>query len=227
MEIAAIRSHKSHMWPGGPLVAASKRAAGATMPEASGRPARPGRPAGPGRHVRAGAPGAGAPGNVRTAGCQGFAAACMVDASARREASACRARRVMAETAAAPARTIVRPARAAAHWVADEADGTGRAYGREVGTAVRRAPTARGSGVPLPVRGRWRGPRSITGSAWHRAIGKGQEAYFAADGTWSRGISRNPWLSLHESLLSTQDLLSATLSSKPCMQSNIFKFVMT
>ena len=101
------------------------------------------------------------------------------------------------------------------------------AHGREAGTVVRRAPSARGSGVPLPVRGHWRGPRSITGSAWHRAIGKGQEAYFAADGTWSRGISRNPWLSLHESLLSTQDLLSATLSNKPCMQSNIFKFVMT
>jgi len=196
-------------------VAASKRTAGA-MPEASGGP---GGPVGPGRRVRAGAPG-----NVRTAACQGFAAACMVDASARRQASACRVRRVMAETAGGPVRAIGRHGRAVARRVVDGADG---AHGREAGTVVRRAPSARGSGVPLPVRGHWRGPRSITGSAWHRAIGKGQEAYFAADGTWSRGISRNPWLSLHESLLSTQDLLSATLSNKPCMQSNIFKFVIT
>ena len=188
-------------------------------PEAPGSPGEPGRPGEPGKHVRAGAPG-----NVRTAACQGFAAACMVDASARREASACRVRRVTAETAAGPARSIGRQARAAARWVADEADG---AHGREAGTVVRRAPSARGSGVPLPVRGHWRGPRSITGSVWHRAIGKGQEAYFAADGTWSRGISGNPWLSLHESLLSAQDLRSATLSNKLCMQSNIFKFVMT
>jgi hypothetical protein len=183
------------------------------MPEADGGPA------GPGRRVRACAPG-----NVRTAACQGLAAACMVDASARREASACRVRRVMAETAGGPARAISRQGRAVARWVADGADG---AYGREAGTVVRPAPSARGSGVPLPVRGRRRGPRSITGSAWLRAIGKGQEAYFAADGTWYRGISGNPWLSLHESLLSTQDLLSATLSNKLCMQSNIFKFVMT
>ena len=215
MEIASIRSHKSHMWPGGRPVAASKRTAGA-MPEASGGP---GGPVGPGRRVRAGAPG-----NVRTAACQGLAAACMVDALARRQASVCRVRRVMAETAGGPARAIGRQRRAVARWVADGADG---AHGREAGTVVRRAPSARGSGVPLPVRGHRRGPRSITGPAWHRAIGKGQEAYFAADGTWSRGISRNPWLSLHESLLSTQDLLSATLSNKPCMQSNIFKFVIT
>ena len=186
------------------------------MPEADGRPEAPGSPGEPGRRVRAGAPG-----TVRTAGCQRFAAACMVDALARREASACRVRRVTAETAAGPARAIGRQRRAVARGVADGA------HGREAGTVVRRAPSARGSGVPLPVRGHWRGPRSITGSAWHRAIGKGQEAYFAADGTWSRGISRNPWLSLHESLLSTQDLLSATLSNKPCMQSNIFKFVIT
>jgi hypothetical protein len=213
MEIATIRSHKSHMWPGGRPVAASQRTAGSTIPEVGGRP---GKPMGPGRRGRAGALG-----NVRTAACQGFAAACMVDASARREASACRVRRVMAETARGPARAIGRAGRAVARWVADGA------HGREAGTVVRRAPSARGSGIPLPVRGHRRGPRGITGPAWHRAIGKGQEAYFAADGTWSRGISGNPWLSLHESLLSTQDLLSATLSNKLCVQSNIFKFVMT
>ena len=212
MENEAIRSHKSHMWPGGRPMASLKRTEGGMLPEVGG-------PEEPGKRVRAGVPG-----NVRTAACQGFAAACMVDGSARREASACRVRRVMAETAGGPVRAIGRQGRAVAHWAADAADG---AHGREAGTVVRRAPSARGSGVPLPVRGHWRGPRSITGSAWHRAIGKGQEAYFAADGTWSRGISRNPWLSLHESLLSTQDLLSATLSNKPCMQSNIFKFVIT
>lgn len=201
------------MWPSGRPVAASKRTAGGATPEADGGPGRPG------RRVRACAPG-----NVRTTACQGFSAACMVDASARREASACRVRRAMAETASGPARAIGRQGRAVARWVADEADG---AHGREAGTVVRRTPSARGSGVPLPVRGHRRGPRSITGSAWYRAIGKGQEAYFAADGTWSRGISGNPWLSLHESLLSTRDLQSATLSNKLCMQSNIFKFVMT
>jgi hypothetical protein len=203
MENAAIRSHKAHMW-------------------CDGRPARTAglRVASPARARGRGD----MPEDVSPAACQGFAAACMVDASARREAGVGCVRRVTAETAAGPVRASGRLARAAARRAADRA---GAADGREAGTAARRAPSATGSAVPLPVRGHKRGTRSVTCSAWHRAIGKGQEAYFASDGTGSRGISRSPWLSLHESLLSARDLPSTTLSNELCMQSNIFRFVMT
>lgn len=154
----------------------------------------------------------------------GFPAACMVIALARREAGAWRVRPVTAGTAPGPARAASRQGRAAARWAADAADA---ARSRRVRTAIRQAPSAREGGVPLSARGHRRGALGVTGSARRRAIGKGQEAYFAADRTGSQQISGTPWLSLHESLLSAQDLLSTTLSNELCVQSNIFEFVMT
>ena len=146
--------------------------------------------------------------DIVTAARHGIPAACMVIASARREPGAWRVRhvrRVMAGTAASPALAVSRQARA----------------------AIRRTPSAREGGVPLSARGHRHGARGGTGSARCRVIGKGQEAYFAADGTGSRRISGALWLSLHESLFRPQDLPSATLSNELCVQSNIFEFVMT
>ena len=166
--------------------------------------------------------------DIVTAVRHGIPAACMVIASAQREAGAWRVRRVRrmtaetAGTAARPARAVSRQARAAARRATADT-----ARGRTAGTAIRRTPSAREGGVPLSARGHQRGARGGTGSARCRVIGKGQEAYFAADGTGSHRISGTLWLSLHESLLSLRDLPLATLSNELCVQSNIFEFVMT
>jgi hypothetical protein len=157
---------------------------------------------------------AGGPYDIVTGARHGIPAACMVIASARREAGAGRVRRVTAGTAAGPALAVSRQARAAAGRAT--ADTTDMARGRAAGTAIRRKPSAREGGVPLSARGHQHGARG-TGSAECRVIGKGQEAYFAADGTGSHRISRTLWLSLRESLLSPQDVLSATLSNELCV----------
>ena len=198
MENAAIRPHKSHM-------ASTERLAARSLPAGGRRSSTP--LAADGAY------------DIVTAVRHGIPAACMVIASARREAGAWHVRRVTAGTAAGPALAASRQARAAARpATADTARGR---------TAIRRTPPAREGGVPLSARGHRHGARGGTGSARCRGIGKGQEAYFAADGTGSRRISGTLWLSLHESLLSPQDLLSATLSNESCVQSNIFEFVMT
>jgi hypothetical protein len=93
-------------------------------------------------------------------------------------------------------------------------------------------PTRRG-GVPLPARGTKRGARRVASVARWRApgnrhaLGKGQEAYFASDGTGSRAVPGISRLSRCESLLGAQELRSATLSNKMCVWSNIFGFVTT
>jgi hypothetical protein len=201
MENAAIKPHKSHMASAGRLAARS-------LPARGRRSSTP--VAADGAY------------DIVTAVRHGIPAACMVIASARREAGAWRVRhvrRVTAGTVAGPALAASRHARAAA-WPATADTARGR-------TAIRRTPPAREGGVPLSARGHQHGARGGTGPARCRVIGKGQEAYFAADGTGSRRISGTLWLSLHESLLSPQDLLSATLSNESCVQSNIFEFVMT
>ena len=162
--------------------------------------------------------------DIVTAVRHGIPAACMVIASARREAGAWRVwhvRHVTAGMTAGPALAVSRQARPAARRAADTA------RGRTAVAAIRRTPSAREDGVPLSARGHQHGARGGTGSARCRVIGKGQEAYFAADGTGSHRISGTPWLSPHESLLSAPDLLSATLSNELCVQSNISEFVMT
>ena len=208
MENAAIRPHKSHMANEGRLPVRSLPGGGGRMPAAAGVPA-----AADGAY------------DIVTAVRHGIPAACMVIASARREAGAWCVRRVTAGTAAGPALAVNCQALAAVQSAT--ADTTDMARGRAAGTTIRRMPSAREGGVPLSARGHRHGAPGGTGSARCRVIGKGQEAYFAADGTGSHRISGTLWLSLHESLLSLQDLLSATLSNELCVQSNIFKFVMT
>lgn len=207
MRNAAIRPHKSHMANEARLPARSLSGGGGTMPAATGMPAA-----------------ADGPYDILTAARHGIPAACMVIASARREAGASRVRRVMAGTAAGLAPAVNCQALAAAQPAT--ADTTDTARGRTAGTAIWRTPPAREGGVPLSARGHRHGTRG-TGSARCRVIGKGQEAYFAADGTGSHRISGALWLSLRESLLSPLDLPSATLSNESCVQSNIFEFVMT
>jgi hypothetical protein len=207
MENAVIRPHKSHMANEGRPPVRSLSGGGGRIPAAAGMPA-----AADGAY------------DILTAVRHGIPAACMVIASARREAGAWCVRRVTAGTAAGPALAVNCQALAAAQPAADTTD---VARGRTAGTAIRRMPSAREGGVPLSARGHRHGAPGGTGSARCRVIGKGQEAYFAADGTGSHRISGTLWLSLHESLLSPQDLPSATLSNESCMQSNIFKFVMT
>lgn len=182
MENAAIRLHKSHMCGGGHLPARSARSAPTAAPRMPGT-------AGPPAAVVMSD-------HVRGAARQGFAPACMVDASARRDAGAQCAGRVTTGTAT----------------------GTAQASSRRARADVRQATDAvRAGGAPPPVREHQRGARGGTDSARCRAIGKGQEAYFAADRTGSRQISGTPWLSLHESPLSAQDLPSATLGNRLCV----------
>ena len=204
MENAAIRPHKSHMANAGRLPARSLPGGGGRIPAAAGMPVA-----------------AGGAYDIMTATRHGIPAAGMVIASAQREAGAWRVRRVTAGTAAGPAPAVSRRARAAAERATADT-----ARGRTAGTAIRRTRPAREGGVPLTARGHQHGARG-TGPARGRVIGKGQEAYFAADGTRSHRISAAPWLSPCESLLSPLDQLSATLSNDLCVQSNIFEFVIT
>jgi hypothetical protein len=197
MENAAIRPHKSHMANAGHLPARSLPGGGGRIPAAAGPPVA-----------------AGGAYDIVTAARHPIPAACMVIASERREAGARRVRRVTAGTAAGPALAVTRQARAATEWAT--ADTTDTARGRTAGTAIRRTRSAREGGVPLSARGHQHGARG-TGSARCRVIGKGQEAYFAADRTGSHRIPGGLWLSLRESLLSPLDLLSATLSNELCV----------
>lgn len=101
----------------------------------------------------------------------------------------------------------------------------------------RRTGTARGSVIPVPVRGarrgtggwhdRWQSPPGAARGARRHEMGKGQGAYFPADGTGVQepaGLSR---LSRCESLFYAQDLQSTTLSNLSYTKSKIFGFVMT
>jgi hypothetical protein len=85
---------------------------------------------------------------------------------------------------------------------------------------TRSATPARGSGVPLPVRGAQRGARrdarrAVRAPYW-RLIGKGQGAFFPADGTGGRTIYGIAPLSLCESPIRAQDLLLTTYGSLVC-----------
>jgi hypothetical protein len=151
------------------------------------------------------------PDTVMAAG-GGPAAACRVDASARRVPGARRpggtARTVETATPGSPLAGV--PARETERSAGD-----------------CRATLTRGSGVPLPVRGARRGAwRAIRMAHGHQS-GKGQEAYFPADGTGVRRTTGIARLSRCESPICAQDLQSATLGNRTHTKSNLFGFVMT
>jgi hypothetical protein len=91
---------------------------------------------------------------------------------------------------------------------------------RMTGRRTRSATPARGSGIPLPVRGAQRGARrdarrAVRAPHWRR-IGKGQRAFFPADGTGAQTICGIAPLSLCESPIRAQDLLMTTCGSLGC-----------
>lgn len=101
----------------------------------------------------------------------------------------------------------------------------------------RRTGTARGSVIPVPVRGarrgaggwrdRWQSPPGTEHGARRHEMGKGQGAYFLADGTDVQEPARPSRLSRCESLIHAQDLQATTLSNLAYTKSKIFGFVMT
>lgn len=210
MEKSPIASHKSHMSGRTRVPARSSRDA-RTCPTAERVTVEP-RAEGA-RSANCGSAATGTRGeHSRTAD----AGACIVDPSAwdGPAASPC-ARRGMTETGSR--------ARLAT-----------QATDRRTGTGTG---TARGTVIPIPVRGarrgaggwhdRWQGPPGPARGARRHEMGKGQGAYFPADGTDVQepaGLSR---LSRCESLIYAQDLQSTTLSNPVYTKSKIFGFVMT
>lgn len=101
----------------------------------------------------------------------------------------------------------------------------------------RRTGTARGSVIPIPERGarrgaggwhdRWQSPPVTAHGARRHETGKGQGAYFPADGTDIQEPAGRSRLSRCESPIYAQDLQSTTLSNLAYTKSKIFGFVMT
>jgi len=145
-----------------------------------------------------------------------FMAACRVDTSARCKPGA--ADRPDGTARGSIARQEEHPMPAG---TADLADGMTPAV-----TACRPTLT-RGGGIPRPVRGAQRGARQAASAANDRQLGKGQGAYFPADGTVVQSAVRVPRLSRGESRTYALDLQSATLCNLAYTKSNIFEFVMT
>lgn len=130
-------------------------------------------------------------------------------------------------------------------WDGPAAGGYARRGMAETGSRARLATqatdrgngTARGTGIPVPARGArrgadgwhdpWQGPPTAVRGTRRHEIGKGQGAYFPADGTDIQEPARLTRLSRCESLIYAQDLQSTTLSNQSHTKSNIFGFVTT
>jgi hypothetical protein len=229
MEKSAVASHKSHMSCATRLAARSLHDTGEwqAAPTGHGAEAPCAGAADDAGSDASGSPACCLPPATATVTRWAFMAACRVDESALPVARAWRPGRTAPGTAGTP-HTV-----GAAH-MSGRAHGPGTAQTATMpGTATpgettdRRQALTRGGGIPRPSRGaRW-GARQAASAANHRQLGKGQRAYFTADGTAVKAAARPSRLSRGESLIHAQDLQSATLSDLISTKSNIFKFVMT
>jgi hypothetical protein len=227
MEKSATTSHKSHMSCIGRLTARSPQETGGWQSIPPGRDAEaPGAEAGDdGGSDTPGSPGDYRLSTMAMATRWAFMAECRVDESAWPQSRVRRPGRITPETPETPdtastAAMATMPATAtpqasAARRPADA--GLRRAAARRAHRAEPAAGNSgpartRGGGISHPARGARRGAWQAASAANRRQLGKGQGAYFPADGTEVQGAARVLRLSRRESLIYAQDLQSATLS---------------